>query len=1009
MKIAWRGLWWSLVSLVGVMLAGAATPLPVQMVSDPPPAIDGNASRLLLLEQIHKLERSEQVMYGQEMWKGAEDLSASVAIGYDRTYLYLAALVKDDRHRQEHYSGSLWKGDHVMLLVDYPVQEGVAADLSKVYRLGFSPGNFAGVAPEAYMWNPMPGAIPGVRLGAVRTADGYQLEAAVPWAVFGVVQPEEGMSLSLDVLVSDSDTDDQDKVMALSPHPGRRLNHPERLLPAVLANANGTVDPAKIRHGQAVTAVPLTQIAEGEQRVFALDDAVAAGARELRLLAVLTAARAAGATYGMRVEFNGTPLDHRHLRNRGERIEFGQHIVAPVNPGGTLYVPYAPDFNPDSYLPVYSNGQRINPYEYRFDIGDLVKPAGNTVTVRHAQPLAKMPLAVEIALSHTLSPPLAAVALADAPTGAIPVFVPRAPAAPDAYVARLTAGGAIAVTVHGESCTIDSAFSTRTPGWAVLQSEPATAEWTAWTVDGLRASGTTAEFRLERRLTLWPGRIQVIDTVTNLTGEDLPLMYRHDLAATAARRIFIGGREIKGDSYRVDSGSHPASLFLTEQGGIGLLAEDDYTRAQGDNFLQNGRLGLGNPRLVLTPGRTAEIEFSVYPLEEADSFTFINRVRETWGNNFTIDGSACFTSGMHLASSHTAESFRDYMHNKSMRMVMAAVMFLGDRAVHGGAWQALDKTRVKQSIALSKQADPQAPYYVYYHCFISNGEGDSERYADDAAITSAGAQADYGRGFYPIFIPREGSPFAKLQEELIALRFAAGADAIYWDEMAYSKAKYDYNSRHWDGVTGNIDPKTHRLQQKISCVTLATLPWRVKVCRMIIEQSRATALGRPPMIGNGAPLTRTFNQFKIPRFIETGSITNLVLGQLYTPIALGDHLSEKDEVDCYKNMVRGLDYGALYYWYSPSITPSRPTLTEAMFPITPINLGHGFIIGQERILTNRSGLFGWNDTSTFTVQVYDRMGRRDDKTAVPRVIRDGKAYAEVRIPEGYSAAIIRRP
>ena len=64
-------------------------------------------------------------------------------------------------------------------------------------------------------------------------------------------------------------------------------------------------------------------------------------------------------------------------------------------------------------------------------------------------------------------------------------------------------------------------------------------------------------------------------------------------------------------------------------------------------------------------------------------------------------------------------------------------------------------------------------------------------------------------------------------------------------------------------------------------------------------------------------------------------------------------------------------------------------------------------ICEERIVTNRSGLFGWGDTSDFTTYVYDRDGRITEGIEARKVKRNGKTYAEVRIPEGYSAAIVR--
>ena len=76
--------------------------------------------------------------------------------------------------------------------------------------------------------------------------------------------------------------------------------------------------------------------------------------------------------------------------------------------------------------------------------------------------------------------------------------------------------------------------------------------------------------------------------------------------------------------------------------------------------------------------------------------------------------------------------------------------------------------------------------------------------------------------------------------------------------------------------------------------------------------------------------------------------------------------------------------------------------------ITPVELGNGCIIGRERILTNRSGIFGWGDDSDFTVHIFDRNGKENPAYKVPVIRQNNKRYAEIRIPEGYSAAIIRK-
>jgi hypothetical protein len=162
------------------------------------------------------------------------------------------------------------------------------------------------------------------------------------------------------------------------------------------------------------------------------------------------------------------------------------------------------------------------------------------------------------------------------------------------------------------------------------------------------------------------------------------------------------------------------------------------------------------------------------------------------------------------------------------------------------------------------------------------------------------------------------------------------------------------------------------------------------------------------LIVNGAPWTRTLSRLKFPAFTETGSISHCRKMLLYSPIALGDHLTERSEKDAYRVMLRALDYGCLYAWYGSNVFPEYKTLTEQMYPITPMEIHRGYVIGRERIITNRSGLFGWDDGSDFDGYVYDRDGRGTDLYPVKKVVRESKTYAEVRIPGGCSAAIVRK-
>jgi len=238
-----------------------------------------------------------------------------------------------------------------------------------------------------------------------------------------------------------------------------------------------------------------------------------------------------------------------------------------------------------------------------------------------------------------------------------------------------------------------------------------------------------------------------------------------------------------------------------------------------------------------------------------------------------------------------------------------------------------------------------------------------------------------------------------MREYVAMILNECGADGVYWDEMSQSRWAYHYGEP-WDGLSADVDRERLTISRKKSAVSLITQPFRQEVVSRLLAEGI-------PLIGNGNPLTTSMMKYHFPRFIETGSLSNLVRGQLYSPIALGDHLSERTTQHCVANMRRCLDYGAVYYFYHDQVTAEYPSLTERMFPCTPIELGNGYLIAEERILTNRSGNFGWGDDSEAEVYVYGPEGR-EVEFEHQVIEKDGARYVELRMPRDYMAALVRR-
>ena len=263
-----------------------------------------------------------------------------------------------------------------------------------------------------------------------------------------------------------------------------------------------------------------------------------------------------------------------------------------------------------------------------------------------------------------------------------------------------------------------------------------------------------------------------------------------------------------------------------------------------------------------------------------------------------------------------------------------------------------------------------------------------EKYADARLLSTAGTQADYGEFYNRLFVPtatnRFGSDIAKNVDLILGpLPHGFGCEGVYWDEFERSRYLYHYDDFSgptglpWDGVSADIDPRSMKISRLKSSVTLLSQPFRAVLVRRILQNHL--------LVANGQPYTQTMTKLHFPRIVETGSISNCALAELYSPIALGDHLTERSEVDAYHVMLRALDFGCVYYWYNDFLViPTHVQLTHYMFPITPVELHEGYIIGQERIVSNRSGLFGWGDSSRHEVHVFDDQGARRRISKPPR-------------------------
>ncbi len=969
--------------------ADESSPLVIPLKPDPPPAVDGQLTEWLNRPGSLVLDRREQATWGSSTWQSAADLSARVWLAWRADMLYIAASITDDKLRQSLRGQDIWRGDHLMLFFDViPDDEPQRDSFGRgQFQVAFSPGNFSrsgdvGVdcPPEVHCYQPPAARVDGASIAATQTPQGYDLEAAIPWSQLGVSAPAAGMALRCELAVSDTDGAEtrQETLMTSSTSPWE-INR-SRLAAAMLGDTSG-------RAVESAIGKPLfgeLELKNGESVTNAISLAALPTDREviLALKARMQFDVPGGHTPALQVRVNGRVVNASRLVNKPQFGKANDGRIHPLAAGERFSTFYAPDFTSADASQYGMIGVKTSEFEFR--ISDLLQTGTNELVIGNgAQAGVTEPMVVAEGRLLLRSAAPGAVLKAGPPTGSLALFKPAAKHKVD-YSARELPESKIEIKLNGELFIIESEFSTPAPAWV---------------------RGSTTYFSHQREVENRDETIIIRDTFTNLTSQNLPLMQRHQARAENGdlKHVWLAGVSPAGLVGSSASPENPATFGTTGQSGLGLLPLNDEFLVHTSNFAADGMLGLADRQFILRPGATYTAEWAVVPVELPDYFDFVNAVRRLRDVNFTIRECFAFLRAGPLVQDWTDAEFVDFARFKSANHLSASIDWPMHEGLypHGTAFQLIERGHFKSWVERIRRLLPGVRSSVYFHCFIDVVADSPDKFSDARVLRSDGSQADYGKPRDKIFFPTATNEYGRAVTKNVDLILdEIGADGVYWDEIEYSAYQYHYGEP-WDGCSADIDTSTHQITRLKSSVALLSQDWRVALAKQI--------LARGPLIGNGQPHTRTMARLKFPRFVETGSPSNCAAAQLFSPIALGDHLTERSEGDAYRTMLTALDFGCLYHWYNDmTVIPKYPTLTEHMVPFTPVELHEGFIIGEERIMTKRSGLFGWGDRSTHEVHAYDEHGREMTDFQAPLVERDGANFSELRLADGWSAAVVRQ-
>jgi hypothetical protein len=964
----------------------------------PDPAIvaDGDLSDWTLVPNAITLQGKEHATFSADMWDGDDDLSGTVHLAWRPGMFAIAAEVKDSSVLQPYSGRDIWRGDHINFWVDF--QPGIDPQRHMFgegqFHVVVSPGDFADVPPEIYVYRPE-GQNPGPgEVAARRTADGYIVEAVIPVERLGVETIAMFKDANFEVAFSDADSEPakQETLMTVGTEPW--VYSRNRVLPMVFGDGNGNAPPPL----RGTTLVAHAEVPPTESITLTFDSSAIPDDKQpfVYLKARYPSPKVGGFRVGaVTLDLNGQRVTGDRIANREATMVImrgSEHTF--VTPEGAITLYYTPDYYPSPERhALYGTIDGTNPTEYEFNVAGMIREGKNTLTITNTiaatedNPYLAHVDDVEFRIKAKVAPPPPPK---PAPTGDIPWLTPHTPLMIGTGIRTYTiddqSENKIVLTVAGEQLAIVSRFSSP---------------------DGKWQTGSNAYFTHERQVEQHGESFVIIDTFTNLTDDNLPLMQEHscDLGDAFADAWLAGTKMPAGDGNRSES-DNPSVYATTDQIGIGMYADNDAFIVHVNQAAADGVLSINDHSTYLQPGATYTAKLVVVPTATADFWRFVNAARRARNVNFPLKWSFAFMFHDWPVYEWTDDTVRSFVENKGANFLVQSNTVRNSKGVYARATDFLNadlslfhdfQTRIR---SLFPGGDVKTG--IYYHCFLDTTRENDEKYKADRGLDSAGNHINYGgKGAYMhYFIPtlEKGHWGEVMSDVLTMILDGIGADGVFQDEFAYSRAKYVYG--HEDGVSADIDRQTHQIIRTKGSATLISLPFRVAMVDRILDR------GAPYLI-NGAPHTRTMVDKHFMAFTETGSMTNCRDMLLHSPVALGDHLTERKYADSYANMHAALSHGSLFVWYS-HIFHNHVAPTKYYYPFTPIELYSGYVFGEERIITDRSGYFGWGDDSQFEAHVFNREGMEDGDFVVPVVERDGKRYAEVRLPEGYMVILVRK-
>jgi hypothetical protein len=179
-----------------------------------PPLIDGNFAEWDNFEKFSSFEPTIK----KENYTTHTDVNGTFSSCWDDENFYFVVQVVDDVFSQNYTANEINKGDSITIVFDTEMTEDLQISFynSDDYQIDFSPGNFSSIFAESYISWPSDSPPRGVSVASTKLANGYVIEASIPWYNFTNYLPSDGSVIGFTISILDTDNLDTTELVISS-------------------------------------------------------------------------------------------------------------------------------------------------------------------------------------------------------------------------------------------------------------------------------------------------------------------------------------------------------------------------------------------------------------------------------------------------------------------------------------------------------------------------------------------------------------------------------------------------------------------------------------------------------------------------------------------------------------------------------------------------------------------------------------------------------------------------